>query len=181
MVCPRCIKAVKSVLDNQHIKYTTISLGEAELEQETLTQAETFALKSELTSLGFELLEDKKAKLVDKVKALLVGKIYENKYTSLKLSELIADQIGQDYSLISNTFSAYEGITIEKYFILQKIERCKELLTYKELNLSEIASQLKYSSVAALSAQFKDVIGMTPTAFKVQNLSLRKPIDSLNS
>ncbi|HTF80080.1 MAG TPA: AraC family transcriptional regulator [Cytophagales bacterium] len=179
MVCPRCIEAVTAVLNTAGIPFVKVSLGEVQLHTPLDAHA-TAQLKQQLLDRGFDLLEDKKAKIVEKVKTLILQGItdYET-YRTQKLSDYLSKQIGYDYSHISGIFSANQGITIEKFVILQKIERAKELLTYDELTLNEIADRLHYSSTAALSAQFKEVTGMTPTAFKKLRNPLRKPLDNV--
>lgn len=179
MVCPRCIEAVKATLQDMHLSYQQVALGEADLAQE-LTEAEKKELKERLQAKGFDLLEDKKAKIVEKVKNLVLELIeHFEQHKQMKLSEYLSKQVGYDYSHISGIFSENQGITIERYLILQKIERAKELLSYNELNLNEIADKLHYSSSAALSAQFKEVTGMTPTEFKKLRDLGRKSLDAL--
>lgn len=179
MVCPRCVEAVKKVLKEKQISFEKVSLGEAELLQE-LDSEKTTELKTALVAVGFELLEDKKAKMVEKVKNLilqLVDTPEDQKH--LKLSDFLSKQIGYDYSHISGIFTETQGLTIERFMILQKIEKAKELLSYNELNLNEIADKLHYSSSAALSAQFKDVTGMTPTEFKRLEEPKRNSLDKV--
>lgn len=180
MVCPRCIQAVESIFKELHFQVEQVVLGEATLPT-TLSQADQLALKSSLEKKGFELLEDKKTKLIEKVKNHVIELIHQNASSNFKLSSYLTQHIPYDYSYISNIFSAEEGITIEKFVILQKIERAKELLSYNELTLSEIAYNMHYSSTAALSAQFKDITGMTPSQYKKQNDSGRKNIDRITS
>ena len=179
MVCPRCIEAVQNVFQQLTIPVENITLGEATI-LEPLTDHTTALLKETLVNKGFDLLEDKKAKIVEKVKTLIINLIQNSETNNhLKLSDYLSEKIGYDYSHISTIFAAHQDITIEKYVILQKIERAKELLTYNELTLSEIAYKLHYSSPAALSAQFKDITGITPTAFKKLMDPGRKSIDQL--
>jgi AraC-like DNA-binding protein len=180
MVCPRCIEAVQGILQDLKIPYQQVSLGEVSLSQalDTLTSAD---LKRRLQERGFDVLEDKKAKIVEKVKTLILHLIDDDTtYKHQKLSDYLSKQIGYDYSHISSIFSGNQGITIERYMILQKIERVKELLTYDEQSLNEIADRLHYSSTAALSAQFKEVTGMTPTAFKKLQNPERRSLDDIS-
>lgn len=179
MVCDRCKTAVKNELDKSKIAYQQIELGEIELTQSpSHTQLEKF--KNAIEPLGFELIEDKSARLVNQIKALVLkwvrGEESQNK--KLKFSAYLADHLSKDYNYLSNLFSGVEGTTIEQYLIHQKIERVKELLVYDERTLSEIAHLLNYSSVQHLSNQFKKVTGLTPSQVKkigqLKRLSLDK-------
>lgn len=178
MVCPRCIMVVESTLLKLGIAYTTVSLGEVVLE-DGLSSTDREQLVAEMKKLGFELIDEKKDRLVEQVKVLLVKLIYDNVELKVNLSDYLGDQLNMDYTYISNQFSEIEKTTIEKYFIAQKIERVKELLCYDELSLSEIAFKLNYSSVAHLSGQFKRVTGLTPSQFKQKGGLERRPIDKV--
>ncbi len=157
MVCDRCILVVKQELEKLHIKPSFIVLGEVDIPDET-TEAQLEQLKKSLASVGFEILDDNRKKIIEKIKAIIIDHIRhsdpDNKHN---FSEILSKALYKDYSYLSALFSEVESITIEKYVINQKIERVKELLVYDELSLSEIAYQLDYSSVAHLSAQFKKV------------------------
>ncbi|RKO72822.1 AraC family transcriptional regulator [Sphingobacterium puteale] len=180
MVCNRCIMVVENELAklNLHIKH--ISLGQVEIE-ETLDREQSAQLAESFSALGFELIDDKRTVLIEQVKHLVLDLIRnQHNNTNLNLSEIISNQIYHDYNYISNLFSDVEGMTIEKYFISQKIEYVKELLVYDELTLSEIAYQLNYSSVAYLSNQFKKVTGLTPSHFKHIKENKRKPLDKIH-
>ena len=167
MVCDRCNMAVKQVFDKLGLITENVALGEVELKQENLPQLKYQELKAALESLGFELLEDKKKAIVAQIKATIVELAHYNKEPlKVNLSEYLNNKLGVDYGLLSSVFSAEEKNTIEHYYIQQKIEKAKELLSYGELTLSEIAFQLNYSSVAHLSAQFKKETGITPSQFK---------------
>lgn len=178
MVCDRCIMAVKTELNKLGLNPIGIALGEVELAQ-TLTTAQSEALSNALNELGFEILGDKKQQLAEKVKALIITLVHTAE-TPLKvnLSTYLSNQLYLEYTSISNAFSEIEGTTIEKYYISQKIESAKELLTYNEKSLSEIAFLLNYSSVAHLSAQFKKVTGQTPSAYKT-SAQQRNKLDAL--
>lgn len=179
MVCDRCILVIRQQLDNAGIAYNTISLGEVVLTSDP-TPEQLAALNTNLTALGFELLDDKKEKLVEKIKNAIIAIIHRNEDTgNKKLSAILEEKLQLDYHYLSNLFSATEGVTIEKYSIRQRIERVKELLTYNELSLSEIADQMEYSSVQHLSQQFKKETGMTPTQFRELKENLRKPLDKV--
>ncbi len=179
MVCNRCIQAVKQELENLKIDATTVSLGEVQL-RKPATAKQLTHLKNNLGTLGFELLDDIKKQQVEKIKNIIVEHVH---YLPIdeqhNFSEILSKKLHRDYSYLSGLFSDVAGITIEKYIINQKIEKVKELITYNEMNLSEIAYQLGYSSVAHLSSQFKKVTGLTPSHFKIPGDKHRKPIDSL--
>lgn len=179
MVCNRCKMVVKSTLEKLGLHPLQVELGEIELQESDISTVKE-TLKKELQALGFDLLDDKKTQTIEKIKNLITELVH-NKNSDLKvtLSEYLSREIRQDYSALSNLFSEVEGITIEKYYILQKIEKIKELLVYDELTLSEIAFQLNYSSVGYLSNQFKKVTGLTPSHFKKLRTIKRKPLDQI--
>jgi AraC-like DNA-binding protein len=167
MVCARCIKVVKQILETLDIPYYTVELGHIKALKE-LNGNKYNELKKMLEAEGFALVEDEKAMLVEQVKNLIVDLVYNKDLTdfNVNLSAYIADKLHKDYSTISQLFSSLENTTIEQYFILQKLERVKELLVYDHLSLSEIAWKMGYSSVAHLSAQFKKITGFTPSQFR---------------
>lgn len=179
MVCNRCKMVVKTTLEKLGLHPVHVELGEIELQENDISLLKK-NLKQELQSFGFDLLDDKKSKTIEKIKNRLVD-LAQNKDNDLqiKLSDYLTQELHQDYSALSNLFSEVEGITIEKYYILQKIEKVKELLVYDELTLSEIALQFNYSSVAYLSNQFKKVTGLTPSHFKKMRTIKRKPLDEV--
>lgn len=179
MVCNRCKMVVKSIFEKSGFHPTQIELGEIVLQENDISEVKE-NLILELRSFGFDLLNDKKTQTIEKVKSLIIDLVH-NKDNSLEvtLSEYLSHELHIDYSSLSNLFSEVEGITIEKYYILQKIEKVKELLVYDELTLSEIAYKLNYSSVAYLSNQFKKVIGLTSTHFKKLKERKRKALDDL--
>lgn len=180
MVCNRCIMVVENELSRRNLHVKQISLGQVEIE-ETLTKEQSGELADSFSALGFELIDDRRTVLIEQVKHLVLDLIRnQHDGANLNLSELISQQIHHDYNYISNLFSAVEGMTVEKYFISQKIEYVKELLVYDELTLSEIAYKLNYSSVAYLSNQFKKVTGLTPSYFKQIKENKRKPLDQIN-
>jgi len=179
MVCGRCETAVKKELDSMNIPYSDIQLGVVELNR-TLEEEEKEELSKNLKTLGFELLDDKTSQTIARIKNLIVDLVhYQNVKPKINLSTYLSAELLQDYGAISTLFSENEGVTIEHYFIAQKIERVKELLLYNELTLSEIAHQLHYSTVGHLSNQFKKTTGITPTAFKISNKVARKQLDAL--
>lgn len=177
MVCNRCIIAVQNELDKFHLEAKSIKLGEVTLAEEPTLQQKKELDKS-LTAMGFEILDDKKQRTIEKIKNVIIETVHRrDAQLKTNLSDLISSALNQDYSALSNLFSEVEGITIEKYFIAQKIEKVKELLVYGELSLSQIADKLNYSSAAYLSNQFKRVTGLTPGHFK--KIRSRKPIDEV--
>jgi AraC-like DNA-binding protein len=178
MVCDRCIRVVKEELEKLHYTVKKVKLGQATIESTTAVNIQT--IKSALEASGFELLEDRKVQLVEQVKTLLIELIHHtDEGLKTTYSEYLSSVLGKDYSYLSSLFSSVENITIEKYIILQKIEKVKELLVYDELTLSEISYRLGYSSVAHLSSQFKQTTGFTPTAFKQQKSKPRKTLDHI--
>lgn len=179
MVCNRCILVVRGELERLGLNAEKIVLGEVSLDRE-LSVEERGKLGGALTDLGFELIDDRKSKIVEKIKNVIIDLVhYHEGEMKARLSQLLSDELNHDYTYLSNLFSDMEDVTIEKYFIAQKIERAKELLTYDELSLSEIAYRLNYSSVAYLSNQFKKVTGLTPSQFRHQKEGKRKPLDKV--
>ena len=171
---------VRSELEKMGLHPVSITLGEVALQEPELDNEQQVHLKDVLEQLGFELIDDKRGRLIEKIKTEIVALVHQHD-GELKenLSDYLSKRLRRDYSYISNLFSEVEGTTIEKYFIAQKIERVKELLVYDELSLSEIAYQLNYSSVAHLSAQFKKITGLTPSHFKNIRVEKRKPLDEV--
>jgi len=183
MVCPRCIRVVGEELRRLRLDVRSVALGEVVVsgKREDLPIAE---IKQALEENGFELIEDKRVKMIEKVKHAvlkLVQNDHERNPIRVKDSEFIAREVGAEYHGLSSLFSSVEGVTIEHYLILQRIERAKELLRYGELTLSEISYRLGYKSVQYLSNQFKNVTGMTPSQFKSLKSGLRKTIDDVAS
>lgn len=179
MVCNRCINAVSNLLTELKVPYSSVQLGEISLLKD-LSQGQINTLKNRLSELGFELLDDSRKKVIEKIKTIIIKQVHHNESNErYNLSEILSSSLHKDYSYLSNLFSEVEGITIEKYFINQKIEKAKELLVYDELSLSEIAFQLGYSSVAHLSSQFKKVTGLTPSHFKKLGSKPRISLDNV--
>lgn len=167
MVCDRCKAAVEASFEKEGLQLKTVDLGQVVLAEEKLSVEKYEAIKQQLQSLGFELLEDKRKVLVAQVKSAVVALVhYDKEPLKINLSDYLSAKLNIDYASLANIFSTEEKNTIEHYYIQQKIERAKELLSYRELTLGEIAFQLNYSSVAHLSAQFKKETGLTPTVFK---------------
>lgn len=182
MVCHRCKLAVESVLQQQGLHPVSVSLGEVALKETQLTSDQHDRLANELEKLGFEILDDKRQKLIEQIKTIIIQSVHHTQeQPKYNYSHLIAEQLHHQYSYLSNLFSEVEGITIEQYIIQQKIEKVKELLIYNELTLGQIAFDMGYSSVAHLSAQFKKITGQTPSQFKELRQKDRKPLDHINS
>jgi AraC family transcriptional regulator len=175
MVCRRCILAVQEKLAALGIRYLGVQLGEVQL-VEPLDAATFDALRSALLELGFELLDDKKSGIIAKIKSTIIEYVHgaDDSLRTRKLSALLAGKLGLEYNYLSALFSSVEGITIEKYAILQRVERVKELISYGERNLNEIAFDLGYSSVQHLSQQFKKVTGMTASEFRALRVHAEK-------
>jgi AraC-like DNA-binding protein len=179
MVCDRCIMVVKSEFEKIGIHPVAIELGQVEL-LEDWTFKDKLILSKSLNELGFEIVEDKIKITVERIKNQIIGLVHhQNLDIKINLSSYLSENLAQDYNILSNLFSDYEGTTIEHFFIKQKIEKVKELLSYNELSLSEIAFKLNYSDVAHLSNQFKKVTGITPTNFKKMDINKRIQIDQL--
>ncbi len=179
MVCNRCIMVVQNEMDKLGLGVRSITLGEVVLTNEP-TAVQKQELEKALTALGFEVIDDKKSRLIEKIKNIIIKLVhYDDSDLKSNLSNLLSNELHHDYNYLSNLFSEVEGTTIEKYFIAQKIEKVKELLVYDELSLSEIAYRLNYSSVAYLSNQFKKVTGLTPSHFKQIKTDKRKPLDEV--
>jgi len=179
MVCNRCILIVKQELEKLNLVANSIVLGEMQLMKEPSVKL-FVQLKQNLTALGFEILDDSKKQLIEKIRNIIIEQIhYQPVDDEHNFSEILSKKLHKDYSYLSGLFSDVEGITIEKYIISQKIEKAKELIAYNEMNFNEIAYQLGYSSSAHLSAQFKKVTGLTPTHFKKAGDMRRKSIDKI--
>lgn len=184
MVCNRCIMVVKQELERQGLHPEKVTLGEVTITEDKLSDDQHNKLDAALVNLGFERIDDRKARLIESIKNKIIQLIHHSDKVDLKVnwSTLLSDEMHYEYNYLSNLFSSVEGVTLEQYIIKQKIEKVKELLFYDELNLSEIADKLGYSSVAHLSGQFKKITGFTPSEMKKsrdidQN---RKPLDSVS-
>jgi AraC-like DNA-binding protein len=176
--------AVEQVFNQIGLHPLQVSLGEIILKEESLSEQTLQELDTQLQSLGFERIDDRKARIIESIKNKVIQLIHHSKEVNRKYnwSKILADEVHYEYNYISNLFSSVEGITLEQYIIRQKIEKAKELLFYDELTLSEIANQLGYSSVAHLSAQFKKVTGLTPSELKKTREpdKTRKPLDDIH-
>jgi AraC family transcriptional regulator len=178
MVCDRCIMVV-----DQQLKALGLTVSRSELGHVTIVEdpdeGQLSKIRSSLKLLGFELLDEKREQMVEGIKNVIIEMVHHTEPNAIKInySDFIASRLNKDYPYLSTLFSESEDITIEKYIINQKIERVKELLEYDELNLNQIALKMGYSSTAHLSTQFKNVTGITPSKFKLQDSKKRKPLD----
>jgi AraC-like DNA-binding protein len=182
MVCSRCIRVVREEMERLGLTIRRIDLGEVEVTGKK--RLDLAAIESILRENGFELIEDKRVKAIERVKLAILKFVHHDHSVSpmkMNFSRFIALELGQDYHSLSTLFSSIENVTIEQYVILQRIERVKELLKYDELTLSEIAYKMGYSSVQHLSNQFKKVTGLTPSYFKDLKKNVRKPIDQVTT
>lgn len=168
MVCPRCIRVVREDLEKLGVHVKHVELGEADISFNEST-VELTDIKSTLQSAGFELLEDQEKQLIEQVKLEMMKLINSNQKLTVNNSEYLSKKLGVNYGYLSRLFSNQMGVTIEKYVIIQKIEKVKEYLKYENFSSDEIAYKLNYSSVAHLSRQFKEITGMTLSAFKKEH------------
>lgn len=166
MVSLRCKMVVKEELKKLGLHYVIIELGTVEI-LENITPEQRDRLKVNLLRSGLELLDDKRSILIEKIKAVIIEMIhYSDEIPKVNYSDYIAEKLEYDYTYLANIFSEVKGITIQQFIIIHKIEKVKELLLYDELNLTEIAYKLHYSSVAHLSNQFKKITGLSPSFYK---------------
>ena len=166
MVCIRCKMVVKAELQKLGVHYVAVELGEADIKDHISTD-QLEKLDIALRKSGLELMDDKKSMLVEKIKMVIIELVhYTDDQIKINLSDYLAEKLNHNYTYLSNLFTEVKGTTIEKFFLAHKIEKVKELLVYDELNLTEIAFKLHYSSVAHLSNQFKKMTGLTPSHFK---------------
>jgi AraC-like DNA-binding protein len=157
---------VKSELEKLGLRYTTVELGEADIKEDISTE-QLNLLSIGLKKAGLELMDDKKSMLVEKIKAVIIELVhYTDDPIKINLSNYLSEKLDHNYTYLANLFSEVKGTTIENFYLAHKIEKVKELLVYDELNLTEIAYKLHYSSVAHLSNQFKKMTGLTPSHFK---------------
>jgi len=177
MVCNRCIQVVGEELERLGVDVVDIQLGEVKLAQK-VSEEQLLLLREVLSHREFKLLEDNNSKLIEQIKTAAINLVHNPEVKiNLNVSDYLEQRIGKDYSYLSNLFSSVENVTIEKFIILQKVEKVKELLIYNELTLSEISYELDYSSVQYLSGQFSKVTGMSPSAFKKLIIKERLPLD----
>jgi AraC-like DNA-binding protein len=170
---------VKAELEKLGIPFNNVELGQVDLPND-LTALQRITLNNILLPSGLELMEDKKAVLIEKIKQVIVELVhYSDEPLEVNFSEYLSKKLSYDYTYLSNLFSETEGTTIERYLMIHKIERVKELIIYNELNLTEIAWKMNYSSVAHLSHQFKKITGLTPSFFKSIKNKKRAGLDNV--
>ena len=179
MVSNRCKIAVKDALKNLGLHFIVVDLGEVEV-MENLTLEQRAVLKRSLAYSGLELIDDKKGVLIGKIKNVVIEMVHHSdEALKINFSDFLSEKLHHDYTYLSNLFSEVQGITIERFIIIHKVERIKELIFYNELNISEIAWKMHYSSVAHLSNQFKKITGLTPSHFKKMKNQQRNPIEEI--
>lgn len=182
MVCNRCKTAVQQVFEKLGLHLENVSLGHVTITEDKLSPDLQKRMDVALLDLGFERIDDRKSRLIEAIKNKVIERVHSDHLDRrFNWSSVLAEELHYEYNYLSSLFSGVEGITLEQYIIRQKIERVKELLFYDELNLSEIAHKLDYSSVAHLSAQFKKVTGLTPSQIKKswEISQERKPLDQV--
>ena len=181
MVSIRCISAVSAILKECKIQPHNTQLGEIEIPDDVSSE-QIKLLDQKLKQAGFELMEDKKAQMIEKTIGVIIDMIHNQEDgPKVNYSDYISEKLHFDYTYISNVFSHIKGITIQQFIIIHKIERIKELIIYNELSISEIAWKLNYSSAAHLSNQFKKITGLTPSSFKALKIRLRKPLEEVGN
>lgn len=180
MVCDRCILVVGQQLKLQGFTVTNIDLGTASIDPEP-TNEKLSDIKSALNTLGFDLIDDEKSRLVERIKNIIIELVHHSDVPQeqTSLQELLSNRLFKEYNYLSRVFSEHEGLTLEKFVIQQKIEKAKALLQEGELNLNEIAWKMGYSSSSHLSSQFKTVTGSSPRAYKAMESKARKPLDKV--
>ncbi|MBN2756900.1 MAG: helix-turn-helix transcriptional regulator [Bacteroidales bacterium] len=181
MVSKRCKTAVKDELKKLQLHFIVVDLGEVEI-MENISMEKREQLKIALHSTGLELMDDKKAILIEKIKNIIIEMVhYSDEVIKTNFSDYLSEKLNHDYTYMANLFSEVQGTTIEKFIISHKIERIKELIIYDELTISEIAWKMNYSSVAHLSNQFKKVTGLSPSHFKQLKNKRRSPIEDIGN
>ncbi len=181
MVSTRCKSTVKEILKKFSLHFIVVELGEVEI-MEDLSFEQKEALKISLAESGLELMDNKKAILIERVKNIIIEMVHHsNEIVKVNFSNYLSEKLDHDYTYMANLFSEVQGTTIEQFIISHKVERIKELIIYNELNITEIAWKLNYSSVAHLSNQFKKVTGLSPTHFKQLKDKKRQSIDEIGN
>ena len=179
MVSNRCKLAVKEELKKLGLHFIVVDLGEVEI-MENITFEKREMLKKGLLDSGLELMDDKKAILIERIKNIIIEMIHHSEeVVKVNFSDFLSEKLNHNYTYLANLFSEVQGTTIEQFIISHKIERIKELMIYDELNITEIAWKMNYSSVAHLSSQFKKVTGLSPSHFKLLKVKRRNPIEDI--
>lgn len=181
MVSNHCKIAVKAELKKLGLHFIVVDLGEVEIMEE-LSADQREQLKEALLSAGFELMDDKRAILIEKVINVIIEMVYHtSELIKINFSDFLSEKLNHDYTYLSNIFTEVKGITIQQFIITHKVERIKELIMYNELNLTEISYLMNYSSVAHLSNQFKKITGLSPSHFKLLKDKKRIPIEEIGN
>lgn len=181
MVSNRCKMAVKDALRKLKLHFVVVDLGEVDI-MENITEEQREKLKVELFNSGLELMDDKRAMLIEKIKNVIIEMVhYSEEAIKVNFSDYLSEKLNHDYTYLANLFSEVQGTTIEQFIIVHKVERIKELINYGELNITEIAWKMNYSSVAHLSNQFKKVTGLSPSHFKQMKDKRRSPIEEIGN
>jgi AraC-like DNA-binding protein len=179
MVSNRCKMAVKEELRKLNLHFIVVDLGEVEI-MESLDSEQLLELKKALLETGLELMDDKKAMLIEKIKNVIIEMVHHSdEVLKVNFSDYLSEKLNHDYTYLANLFSEVQGTTIEQFIISHKIERIKELIIYGELNITEIAWKMNYSSVAHLSNQFKKMTGLSPSHFRNLKDKRRTPIEEI--
>lgn len=181
MVSNRCKMAVNELFRKLGMHVLSVELGEVDV-SDSISEDNMILLRKELHNIGFELLEDKRTVLIEKIKTTIIDMVHNSdEIIKVNFSDYLSDKLNYDYTYLANIFSEIQGISIEHFIISHKIERIKELIIYDELNITQIADMMNYSSVAHLSMQFKKVTGLTPTLFKKLKLKKREAIEDIGA
>lgn len=181
MVSNRCKLVVKEELRKLGLHFILVDLGEVEI-MEDITGDQKELLKAALLNSGLKLMDDKRAVLIEKIKSTVIEMVHHSDVViKVNFSDYLSEHLSHDYTYLANLFSEIQGITIEQFVILHKIERIKELILYDELNITEIAWKMNYSSVAHLSNQFKKVTGLTPSHFKQLKGKRKFPLEEIGN
>lgn len=179
MVSARCKMLVKEELKKLGLHFVVVDLGEVDI-MENINAEQRLELKSALQAAGLDLMDDKRAMLIEKIKTVIIEMVHHSdEVIKVNFSHYLSEKLNHDYTYLSNLFSEVQGTTIEQFIIAHKIERIKELIIYGELNITEIAWKMNYSSVAHLSNQFKKMTGLSPTHFKQLKDKKRNPIEDI--
>lgn len=181
MVSNRCKMAVKEVLTKLGLHFIVVDLGEVDI-MENISAAQREQIKIALYNTGLELMDDKRAILIEKIKNTVIEMIHHSdEVIKVNFSHYLSEKLNHDYTYLANLFSDVQGTTIEQFIIAHKTERIKELIIYGELNVTEIAWKMNYSSVAHLSNQFKKMTGLSPSHFKKLKDKKRSPIEEIGN
>ena len=179
MVSNRCKMVVKEELKKLGLHFIVVDLGEVEI-MEDLSSEQKEQVKIALLESGLELMDDKKAILIERIKTTIIDLVHNSEeFLKVNFSDYLSEKLNHDYTYLSNLFSEVQGTTIVQFIINHKVERIKKLIIYGELSISEIAWKMNYSSVAHLSNQFKKITGLSPTHFKQMKDKRRNPIEDI--